>query len=406
MNQWEIASSTLYKNWGQVHNGAIYAMAVSLDNAYVITTDYFGNMKQWNITLQKLEKDYGKVCSEEIKAIAISLDSHFVFVTDNGGFLKQFSIRDHVLVHDYGQVHKHGITDIICTNEYIYTTDDKGHMKQYYFHTGKNVNDNNCSISSESSNDDEDDNKNQIQAKYNKSNADDIHIPFAEQTDSRYMSAYKNDLTNKQPEDNLNKSPGSRKRSSEIGKMSLPLPHISPRGRRHTIGHNNLKENCNDVHNPELITLRLRTDNIDKASIENKELLEKFESKIDNVEKRLMHTETRMEDINNKLEMLLNIVKNIFVNKPNGTPSYNQPRFDRGCSLENEDIIKITSAEANVFKFGDVDFVESADDFKNFSMKKASGKTVEGNISNISGLEFVESVDANKKDDMEGDVTP
>lgn len=188
--------------------------------------------------------------------------------------------------------------------------------------------------------------------------------------------------------------------------MSLPLPHISPRGRRHTIGHNNLKENCNDVHNPELITLRLRTDNIDKASIENKELLEKFESKIDNVEKRLMHTETRMEDINNKLEMLLNIVKNIFVNKPNGTPSYNQPRFDRGCSLENEDIIKITSAEANVFKFGDVDFVESADDFKNFSMKKASGKTVEGNISNISGLEFVESVDANKKDDMEGDVTP
>ena len=92
LKQFDIKNDELVKDYGMVHHGSIWTIAITNDKRFAYTTDQAGLMKQWDLKLKLLWRDWGKIHKDAINCIHLTRDDKIMFTCDDSGSLKKWSV--------------------------------------------------------------------------------------------------------------------------------------------------------------------------------------------------------------------------------------------------------------------------------------------------------------------------
>lgn len=137
LKQWDCITQDLYKNWGQIHTGYIYSMAITKNREFQFTTDGTGCIKQWNLYDEVLQHDWGLCHSGPIYSMIITSNMKYIITVGKDQYMKKFSIKDRECTKNFGKCHEDWIQCMSMSmyEEYLFTGSADRHLKQWSMKT-------------------------------------------------------------------------------------------------------------------------------------------------------------------------------------------------------------------------------------------------------------------------------
>ena len=137
LTQIDVEAMLVFKNFGRIHQGGIYSMAITTD--YQFTSSEFGILRQYNIASQKLFKDYKKVHQGSIYSIVLHDKHNILFVSNDKGDLKQLSLSEMTdaeakpAIYDNGNLVNSAIMSMKITPDLdnIFINTENGNLSQW-----------------------------------------------------------------------------------------------------------------------------------------------------------------------------------------------------------------------------------------------------------------------------------
>ena len=106
----------LKKDFGKIQLANVNSLALTPDDKYQFTADYYGVIRQWKIGNEKKEtrmiKDFGKV-QDCILALVCSKDSKYQLSADDEGCIIQWDIEQSKKMKKYKGLHKESICSMV-----------------------------------------------------------------------------------------------------------------------------------------------------------------------------------------------------------------------------------------------------------------------------------------------------
>lgn len=115
---------------------AILSVGLSKDNKILFLGDEEGQLKQYKFSHFSLAHDYGKVHNGGIWCMALTpSDERFLFTADSEGSINQFDIMNKILIKSYQDVHEGQIRSILFTNNTskLFSLSADGYFTQWTF---------------------------------------------------------------------------------------------------------------------------------------------------------------------------------------------------------------------------------------------------------------------------------
>ena len=151
LKQWSVKNLELYKDYGKVHQGAIWSMAITSNGKYLFTAGGMyqkGFLKQWDLFKKELKKDYGLISKSEIYSIALAPDQDCLYTTGEEGRLLKILIEEERVIEDFvieklSDDSSDKIVNIGVTfdGQYLFVNNDNGCLRQIsLLDFGKSVN--------------------------------------------------------------------------------------------------------------------------------------------------------------------------------------------------------------------------------------------------------------------------
>lgn len=115
LQKYSTKTGRLVKDYGQIHEGAIWSMAITNNLQFLFTSDYLGFMNKIDLITGEVAHSFGRCHMGFILSIELTSCNRFLYSTGFGGNLKKWCAESGKLLIDYGKVSKTRIWSLLST---------------------------------------------------------------------------------------------------------------------------------------------------------------------------------------------------------------------------------------------------------------------------------------------------